>query len=92
MAIPADVTARARAALSMLRDDRADIVRFDSDAGEDIRVYTGLPCHYPLSGEDGVSTVRHTRLGRATQSPSRTAGKPSEEQPGRRCGAPSASR
>ncbi|WP_276870489.1 hypothetical protein [Anaerotruncus massiliensis (ex Togo et al. 2019)] len=68
MAIPADVTARARAALSMLRDDRADIVRFDSDAGEDIRVYTGLPCHLsrttlpPQSGEDtaAVSTVRYT--------------------------------
>lgn len=68
MAIPADVTARARAALSMLRDDRADVVRFDSDAGEDVPVYTGLPCHLsrtslpPQSGEDtaAVSTVLYT--------------------------------
>lgn len=68
MEIPAGVTARARAALSMLRDDRADVARFDSDTGEDMPVYTGLPCHLsrtslpPQSGEDtaAVSTVLYT--------------------------------
>ena len=68
MEIPAGVTARARAALSMLRDDQADVARFDSDTGEDMPVYTGLPCHLsrtslpPQSGEDtaAVSTVLYT--------------------------------
>lgn len=68
MAIPADVTARARAALAMLRDDRADVSRLDSDTGTDTRVYTGLPCHLsrttlpPQSGEDtaATATVRYT--------------------------------
>ena len=68
MEIPAGVTARARAALSMLRDDRADVARFDSDTGEDMPVYTCLPCHLsrtslpPQSGEDtaAVSTVLYT--------------------------------
>ena len=68
MAIPADVASRARAALTMLRDDRADVSRLDSDAGEEARVYAGLPCHLsrttlpPQSGEDTAATavVRYT--------------------------------
>lgn len=62
MAIPADVMARARASLAMLRDDRADVFRFDSDAGRDAQVYTGLPCHLsrtsppPQAGEDTAAT------------------------------------
>lgn len=62
MAISADVTARARSALAMLRDDRADVARFDSDVGEDMPVYTGLPCHLsrtslpPQAGENTAET------------------------------------
>lgn len=63
--IPTDVLARAKAALSKVRNDRATVRRINPDSPviDDVVVYTDLPCHLSrssLAAQNGADTGAQT--------------------------------